>query len=99
MLILAGSYRLPETGGEAALAEIATLVAATRAEPGCLAYSHAVDAVEPNLVRVFEIFADAEALAAHRASAHMAHWRARWAELGLSGRDMSEYEIANWRRL
>ncbi len=94
-VILAGVYRLGPGGIEAATDAIAAVVAATRAEPGCLAYGHAQDAVDPGLMRVFEVFQSEAALALHRSSPHMASWRARWAELGLHGRDLTVYRVAS----
>ncbi len=95
MIILAGAIRMPPERLAAAAPHIAALVEATRAEPGCLGYSYAHDALEPGLLRIFELFQDAEALAAHRASAHMAAWRARYQELGVHGRDLTLYDIAH----
>ena len=51
------------------------MVNGTRAEPGCIEYSFAFDALDDHLLRIFEVFVDDAALAAHRASAHMASWR------------------------
>jgi quinol monooxygenase YgiN len=50
-------------------------------------------------VRIFEVFANAEALAAHRASPHMATWRAAWPALGIGDRDMSQYDVAKSEKL
>lgn len=97
MIIIAGSVRIADV--ERAKPHMAAIVAASRGEPGCLAYSHAFDAMEPGLVRVFEVFANADAVAAHRASPHMAEWRSRHAEIGLSERNLSEYEITSFKKI
>ena len=40
--------------------------AATRTdEPGCLAYCFAADPIQPDLIQVYELWADEESLAAH----------------------------------
>jgi quinol monooxygenase YgiN len=92
-VILAGVYRLGPGGFEAARDAIETIIAASREEPGCLAYAHARDATDPGLMRVFEHFEDEAALEAHRASAHMAAWRAVWPPLGLHGRDLTRFTV------
>jgi quinol monooxygenase YgiN len=99
MLILAGTIRVGAGKREAALAPVLQMVKATRTEPGCLEYSFAFDAVDDHLLRIFEVFVDEAALAAHRASPHMAAWRASMPELGISGRDMSEYQVSSSRKI
>ena len=71
------------------------MVEHTRAEPGCVAYSFAFDVLDDHLVRIFEVFQDEAALAAHRASAHMAQWRQAWAGLGISDRDLMRYDVSS----
>lgn len=99
MLILAGTIRIGAGLRAAALAPMAAMIEATREEPGCLSYSFAFDALDDHLVRIFEVFRDEAALAEHRASAHMAAWRASWPSAGISGRDMSEYRVASSRKI
>jgi quinol monooxygenase YgiN len=99
MIILAGSIRVPVDKLDAARPVLETIVTATRAEPGCVAYSFSFDVMDKGLVRIFEIFANEEALAAHRASPHMAAWRAAWPELGIGERNMSEYDVSNFRKI
>lgn len=97
MIIVAGSVRIANL--EIAKPHIDAVIAGSRAEPGCLAYSFGFDASEPGLVRIFEAFANDEAVAAHRASPHMAAWRARYAEIGMGERNLSEYEIASFKKI
>jgi quinol monooxygenase YgiN len=99
MVILAGSMRIGDGKRDAALPHLVNMVNATRAEPGCIEYSFAFDVLDPHLLRIFEVFADEAAVAAHRASAHMAAWRALMPELGIGGRDMSEYQVQSSRKL
>jgi quinol monooxygenase YgiN len=70
MVILAGTMRVGAGKREVALAPIIDMVSATRAEPGCVQYSFAFDVQDEHLLRIFEVFVDDAALAAHRASAH-----------------------------
>jgi quinol monooxygenase YgiN len=93
MVILAGTIRIGEGKREAALAPLRQMVEATRGEPGCQEYAFAFDVLDDHLLRIFEVFVDDAALAAHRASPHMARWRAVMPELGISGRAMREYRV------
>ncbi|MBU0556791.1 MAG: antibiotic biosynthesis monooxygenase [Alphaproteobacteria bacterium] len=93
MLILAGTVRLPPENLPAARLVIARMVAASRAEPGCIAYSFAEDLEEPGLLRIFEVFRDREAQQAHAASQHMKDWRATWEDLGIGDKQITHYEV------
>jgi quinol monooxygenase YgiN len=99
MLILAGSIRIAEGKRAAALAPIQRMVEATRKETGCLSYALSFDALDEHVVRIFEVFTDEAALAAHRASPHMAAWRAVMPSLGSSERDMSQYDVVGARKI
>ena len=69
-----------------------TMVAASRAEDGCLEYAYAEDLLVPGLVRVTEMWRDREALAAHFQAPHIAAWRAVFSTLGITDRTLSLYE-------
>lgn len=99
MIILAGSIRIPPENLERARPHLEAIVDGTRTEPGCIAYSFAHDVKNRGLVRIFEIFSNAEALAAHRASPHMAAWRAVRADLGVGERNMAQYDIAKFEKI
>jgi len=99
MLILAGSIRLGAGKRSQALEAMREMVAATRAEPGNIQYSFAFDLHDDHVVRIFEVFRDEAALAEHRASEHMARWRARASEFGVSDRDMAHYDVSAWRKI
>jgi quinol monooxygenase YgiN len=95
MLILAGSVRLPPENLEAARPTMQAMIEASRAEPGCIAYSFAPDLLEPGLIRIFEVFRDLEAQQLHAASQHMKDWRAAWPALGIGERQITRYEVAS----
>jgi quinol monooxygenase YgiN len=99
MIILAGTVRIAEGKREAALVPMRAMVEASRAEPGCLRYAFSFDLLDDHLLRVFEVFEDEAALAAHRASPHMAAWRAAGAALGIGERDMSQYDVSGARTI
>jgi epoxide hydrolase-like predicted phosphatase len=69
---------------DAIVASSAPIQAATRHdEPGCLVYSFAADAVEPDLIQVYELWEDEESLAAHFAHPNYAAMRDLLHDAGL----------------
>ena len=94
MLLVIGQLRFPAEARDGALAAMAEVTAATRAEPGCRFYAFAEDLAEPNLFRVSEGWDDADALRAHFASPHMIRFIAERAALGMSERVVTIYETA-----
>ncbi len=99
MLIVAGEIRMqPGTRGQFFEA-VAPMVAATLQEPGCHRYAFTPDPDDDDLIRLFELWDDADALDGHMASPHMATWRARGATLPVASRDLHVYEVASSRPL
>jgi quinol monooxygenase YgiN len=98
VIIAAGTIRIGAGKRAQALAAFQRVIEATRREAGCVDYSFAFDVLDDHLIRIFEIYRDAEALAAHRASAHFAAWRASNPELGVSARNLIEYDISASRK-
>ena len=49
--------------------------AAVRDEPGCLRFDISSVDGDPNRFLLYELYTDAEAFAAHKASPHFAQWR------------------------
>lgn len=92
MLILAGTIRVSADGLDRARSAMRAMIEASRAEPGCLAYSYAQDVLEPDLIHVHEAWIDRAALGAHFASAHVAAWRASWPDIGVHDRLLHLYE-------
>lgn len=98
-IIVAGTVRVPPENLDAFRPHMARMLAASRAEDGCVTYSYAVDVQDPGLIRVFEAWRDEAALQAHFQTAHMADWRASWPQFGVSDRNLSLYEVAAERPL
>ena len=98
-LIIAGTVRVPPENIEAFRPHMLAMMAASRAEDGCIDYGYAVDVAEPGVIRVFEIWRDQAALTAHFAAPHMATWRAAWPSFGVSDRKLFAYEVASQRPL
>ncbi len=92
MLIITGTFRVPPANVDAARPAMTAMIAASRAEAGCLHYSYGEDVLAPGLIHVTEHWADRASLDAHSASAHIAEWRAAWPALGIGERDLRLFE-------
>ncbi len=92
-VVIGGTFRVPPQNLPAFKAHMEKMLAASRAEDGCLVYSYAEDVMEPGLIRVFEAWRDRAALEAHVKAAHMAEWRAAWPSAGAGERDLKLYEV------
>ncbi len=75
MIVVIGVLRCPPAEADALAPHLEAMVRESRKEQGALYFSLLFDPSEPGLVRASEIFANEEALSAHRASPHMAAWR------------------------
>ena len=75
MVIVMGTVRVAPEAIERLRPAMEAMMAASRAEDGCLAYAYALDLLEPGLVRVSELWTDRASLEAHFKTAHMATWR------------------------
>ncbi len=92
MILITGTIRLPANRVADALPAMRAMMAASRAEVGCLHYVYAHDLDDQGLIHVSERWTDRAALAAHFASAHLAQWRAQFAALGIHDRDLKLIE-------
>src|SRR5690606_24220800 len=98
-ILLAGTYRVPPAQFAAFRPHMLAMIAASRAEDGCLQYAYAEDVAEPGLIRVFEAWESQQALDAQAQSPHMAQWRAQWPAFGVSDRALFAYEVASERAI
>jgi quinol monooxygenase YgiN len=71
MIIVKGEVRFGDGEIERLKPDFAANIRATRAEPGCAAYSYSVDALDPNLLHVAEEWSSEDAIDAHMQSPHM----------------------------
>ena len=94
MLIVAGTFRLPRERRSAAREAMNRVIAASRAENGCIAYSYAEDLLEPGLFRVSEAWENREALAAHFEAPHMLAWQRERDELGMTDREVTAFTVS-----
>jgi quinol monooxygenase YgiN len=93
-VLIAGTVRVPPENLGAAHPHIADYVRACREEDGCVVFSFAQDLLEPGLLRIFEIWRDADALERHKSAPHVAAWRALWPSLEIHERKLGKFEIA-----
>lgn len=99
MLIIAGTIRIPAENLAAARPAIEAVVSASQAEAGCELYAYAEDLFDPGLIHISERWVDADALAAHAASAHIGAWRPKAAEFGVHGRDLRLYTVDGFKTI
>ena len=99
MVVIIGHFRLPVESLEAAREPMARVVAATRAEPGCIKYAYAPEPGDTGLIHVSEVWESQAALDAHFASAHMKQWQQERAGLGLSDRQITAYTASDRKTL
>ncbi|WP_017572204.1 putative quinol monooxygenase [Nocardiopsis halotolerans] len=59
--------------------------AAVREEPGCLRFDVVADGTDPDVFWVYEVFADEDALRAHRRTPHFLAWQAEKAGVVVPG--------------
>lgn len=90
MIVVEGTFRVPDIA--AALPSMMAMIVASRAEAGCIAYSYAMDILDPTLVHVSERWETREALAAHLETEHIREWRAGWLKLRIGERSLRMYE-------
>jgi len=90
--ITATLHLTPATAAQT-LIDARPLIAASRAEPGCLAYDWSLDPLSPGRVCVFELWRDAAALAHHFTLTNYTGMAARLAAAGLSDAVATKYVI------
>ena len=92
-IIIAGAVRVPPGNVERFRPAMESMLAASRAEDGCVVYSYAVDVEDPGLIRVFEVWRDRASLEAHFKTSYMAAWRAAWPDFEVTDRKLIAYEV------
>ena len=71
MLVVLAEARFDPMDAERVRAIARPMIEASRAEPGCRGYDYAFDLLEPDRMRVRELWADEQALKDHFATPHM----------------------------
>jgi quinol monooxygenase YgiN len=94
-ILIAGTLSIDPSKVDAALADAAEMMTASRAEEGCHAYAFSADPIKPGTLLLFEKWESEDALAAHAASAHMKAFQPKMGGWGITGADIKKYEIAS----
>ena len=94
MIIISGIISVAPSDHDAAVALFGPLVEATLAEPGNGTYGFWANPVEPGAFRVYEEWADDDALNAHMASAHMAEFLGAFAGLQVTGTEIHRHDVS-----
>jgi quinol monooxygenase YgiN len=95
MLLIIGTVRMPPATSPDARPAMTDMIAASRAEPGCIEYVYAEDVLEAGLIHVKEVWSSREALEQHFQSHHIAQWRSCWKDLQISNRSLRLYEVGD----
>jgi len=93
VILITGIFRIPSNAMERARPIMEAMIAASRKEDGCLAYTYAPDLIDTTLIHVVERWTDRAALDRHFASDHLAQWRAAFPTLGITDRALELFEV------
>lgn len=100
MIIVEGYVRFADVGDFPRIRDAAfAQMSASRAEPGCLDYTYALDVADPCLMRVLERWESWQALEDHFARPHMIPWRAALAAVGVAERSLRAHEVRATRQV
>ena len=100
MIIVEGYVRFADAGDFPRIRDAAfAQMRASRAEPGCLDYTYAIDVADPCLMRVLERWESWQALETHFAQPHMAPWRAALAGVNVVERNLHAHEVVQSRKV
>lgn len=99
MIIVSGKAKLKPGGLEKVQKDMEAVIAATRAEQGCIDYSFGADVTEPDTLVVLEYWESWEALHAHATQPHMGVWLARLGEIGVVAQSIRFIEAGEERNL
>jgi quinol monooxygenase YgiN len=92
MILIQGHVRVHADDVAGLRAIAAPMLAASRAEPGCIFYSYAEDVIEPGLVHIIERWADQAALDAHNVAPHFQTFSAALAKFRIEGLRIAAYD-------
>ena len=99
MILIVGTVRVPASAFERERAAMERMITESRKEDGCIRYSYARDALDPEVMYISEAWRDRDALKAHFSSPHMAEWQKVVAGIGASDRDLRLYETDAGERI
>ena len=79
MIIIGGDMKIKVEQRDAAIAAFVAMQKASQAEAGCYTYEFSADLEEADTFHLFEVWENAETLAAHGQTPHMATFREQMA--------------------
>jgi len=91
MIVVAGYLKLRPGTFDKLSTPMQVMIAASRAEEGCHAYSYGRDVIDPDTIRVFELWESHDALERHFATPHLKAWREELADVGIEARELAAY--------
>ena len=92
MILIQGYLKTSPESADRVRDAASPLIAATRREPGCIAYNFAQDIGEPGLIHIVERWADEAALTEHNKAPHLAAFMGALPGLGILGLRIARYE-------
>lgn len=99
MLIVSGIITMDPSGHDQAVELVGPLVEATLAEEGCITYGFWADPNQPGVFRVYEEWADEDALNTHMGTPHMAEFIVGMGSLPITGTEINKHEVAGSSKL
>ncbi|MEP3050011.1 MAG: putative quinol monooxygenase [Erythrobacter sp.] len=99
ILIVLAKANVGEGAVDGARSAIDTMVAASRAEAGCIDYSFTTDILDPGTMHIVEKWQDEAALVAHFQTPHMAEFQAAIAALDVTVTEAMKYESSDGQPL
>lgn len=99
MIIVSGTIVIDPANTERATELTTALMAATRQEPGNLAYGFYADVEEPGRYQLYEEWETQEAIDAHNASDHFAAFMAASAGLGIVSVEVNQFAVTDRKRI
>ena len=99
MLIVSGTIEIDPANHDAMVAAVTPLVEATLAEEGNITYGFWTHPSDKSLFRVYEEWADREAMDLQMASPHMAEFLGAMAGAGVTGTDIVLHEVTGSSKL
>jgi quinol monooxygenase YgiN len=99
MILVMGHMKFAAGEGARVAPLLAEHMRVVAAEEGCELYSFAFDAADPDLVRISERWASAEALAAHGQAPHQKAFGRALRDFRMEGISVKAWEGEPWRTL
>lgn len=98
-ILVSGVIDLDPAKRDGAIEAAEAVMAATRAEDGCITYTFSADLSDPGRFWLFEQWRDQAALDAHLAQPHLAEFTGRMGEFGVTATDITIWSGAEPRQM